>query len=435
MEYKDDFNFEQTPRSEMGSFEAPLSVGDLTDLIKRTIETKFFEVVIEGEVSNFKAHTSGHFYFSLKDDRAMITAVMFRGDNSKIKFKVQDGLKVVAVGKLSVYPPRGNYQIVISRMEPAGVGALQLAFEQLKKKLQAKGYFDADRKRPIPLLPRKLGIVTSPTGAAIRDMLNVLNRRFAGVHVLICPVRVQGEGSAQEVAEGIRYFNSFFPDVEVLIVGRGGGSIEDLWAFNEEVVADAIFKSKIPVISAVGHEVDFTIADFVADLRAPTPSAAAELVIANKIEIIHRVDQWVKRLLQVRSRLEMTWMRVDDFVQRLERSLSDKLSEVSFTLETLRSKLWRHSPQARLQGYIQRAIAQFDLLRRLPRGWIEKNQIQIKHFEDKLRLLNPRAIMERGYSIVRVLPSQKVVKKASDVQMGDKLLIELSKGKITAGVR
>ncbi|MDB5039241.1 MAG: Exodeoxyribonuclease 7 large subunit [Bacteriovoracaceae bacterium] len=417
-----------------GSREVPLSISELTDLIKSKLERTFSDVVIVGEVSNFKAHPSGHCYFSLKDERAMLSAVMFRHDHSKIKFKMQDGQKVIAFGKITVYPPRGNYQIVLSRVEPDGLGALQLAYEQLKKKLEAEGLFSQDRKRAIPLYPKKVGLVTSSSGAAVRDILQILDRRFSGLHIVLYPVKVQGDGSAEEVTKGIEDFNSFFPEVDVLIVGRGGGSIEDLWAFNEEIVARAIFNSKIPIISAVGHEIDFTIADFVADLRAPTPSAAAELVIANKVEIIHRVDQWVRRLLQIRSKLEMVQMRVDDLIQKLQGLLDGKISNLFLTIQTLKGKLWQHSPKAILTGYRHRLDAQMQRLLASPETFLEKKTWKVEHLNTKLKLLNPRAIMERGYSIVRILETKKVVKKVSDVQMGEKLLIELSKGKITARV-
>ncbi len=415
--------------------EAPLSVSRVTDLIKGNLERTFSDIVVIGEVSNFKPHPSGHYYFSLKDDKACLAAVMFRQSNAKLKFKLQDGLKVVAVGRITVYPPRGNYQILITRLEPDGVGALQLAFEQLKKKLESLGYFSPDRKRPIPKFPRKIGLVTSSSGAAIRDMLNILSRRFAGLEILLYPVKVQGAGAAPEIASGISELNRFFPEIDVLIVGRGGGSIEDLWAFNEEVVAHAIYHSKIPVISAVGHEIDFTIADFVADLRAPTPSAAAELVVCNKWETLQHVDHLVKRLLQIQSRLEFTEMRLDDLHQRLLRSLGDRLSTLRLRLERSRNDLFQNSPMARLQGYKQRAFIQFDRLRRLPTIRFEKRKWEVDHLVSQLRLLNPRTIMERGYSIVRIEKTKKVVKKVSDVTLGDKLNIELHKGRITARVQ
>lgn len=425
--------FREPSKKGLGTFEAPLSVGELTEQIKTSLERGFSEIVVTGEVSNFKPHPSGHFYFSLKDERAALSAVMFRGENSKIKFQMQDGLKVVAVGRISVYPPRGNYQVIITRLEPEGLGALQLAFEQLKKKLEAEGLFSPERKRPIPRFPKCVGIVTAPNGAAIRDMLNVLNRRFAGLRILICPAKVQGIGSGQEVAEGIRYLNDFFPEVDVMIVGRGGGSIEDLWAFNEEVVARAIFQSRIPVISAVGHEIDFTIADFVADLRAPTPSAAAELVVGNRYELMQHLDHLISRLAQkMRGRLEYTEMRVDDLIQRLQYSLKEKFSSIQLKLERLKSRLNQESPHSRLRALAHRLELLIEKLRQSQRIPLERFRWRVDQLDQKLKLLSPLTIMERGYSIVRDEKSGRVIRKVSDVKLGDKLLIQLWKGKITA---
>jgi exodeoxyribonuclease VII large subunit len=418
----------------LGSREIPLSVFELTEKIKTKLETTFQEVVVVGEISNYKAHPSGHAYFSLKDSKATISAVMFRADGSRLRFKLQDGQKVIAIGKITVYPPRGNYQIIVSRMEPDGVGALQLAFEQLKKKLETEGLFAIERKRKLPLFPKCVGIVTSSSGAAIRDILQILDRRFSGLNVILYPVKVQGEGAAAEVAEAIAHFNLHFVEIDVLIVGRGGGSIEDLWAFNEEVVARAIFQSRIPIISAVGHEIDFTIADFVADLRAPTPSAAAELVIASKAEIIHRIDQWVRRLIQIRNRLEMVEMQIDDLLSKLQRILDSKIRDLRLHLETLKGKLWQLSPQTRI-ATSRHMLESFQMrLGNISKTILEKRTWHLEHLRAKLHLLNPRAIMDRGYSIVRILETKKVVKKAADVRMGDKLIIELSKGKITAKV-
>ena len=272
------------------------SVFEITSEIKKTLD-RFGIIWIQGELSNFKRHSSGHMYFALKDDRAQLKAAFFRNSNLYLKFRPEDGLEVLVRGRISVYEPRGDYQVIVEYMEPVGLGSLQLAFDQLKEKLRKEGLFDEGHKKPLPLLPRKIGIVTSPTGAAIRDMLRILARRNASLHILIYPARVQGDGSAQEIAEGVRYLNTR-RDIDVIIVGRGGGSIEDLWAFNEEIVARAVFESRIPVISAVGHEVDFTISDFVADLRAPTPSAAAEMVSGAREDLMATVQSLAGRLVQ-----------------------------------------------------------------------------------------------------------------------------------------
>ena len=272
-----------------------LSVTELTVQVRELLETEFTEIWVEGELSNCRLWNTGHLYFTLKDGAAQIKAVMFRTAVRYLKFKPADGLRVVARGRVSVYEPKGEYQLVCEHMEPQGLGALQLAFDQLKQRLQTEGLFDSARKRPLPALPRKIGIVTSLDGAAIRDIINILRRRYANAHLVIRPTRVQGDGAALEIAAGLRAI-ARVPGVDVIIVGRGGGSIEDLWAFNEETVARAIADAPVPVISAVGHETDTTIADFVADLRAPTPSAAAELVVAAKDEFSARIDRLRDRL-------------------------------------------------------------------------------------------------------------------------------------------
>src|SRR5512146_544692 len=280
-----------------------LTVSQLTALVKGVLEENFEHVWVEGEVSNLAMPGSGHLYFTLRDAGAQLRCVMFRASARVLKFRPKDGMGLVVRGRLSVFEPRGDYQLIVEYLEPKGIGALQLAFVQLKERLAREGLFDEAHKKPLPKLPQRIGIVTSATGAAIHDILNVLDRRYANLEILLYPVRVQGEGAATEIAQAIRDFNRY-REIDVMIVGRGGGSLEDLWPFNEEVVARAIYQSKIPVISAVGHEVDFTIADFVADLRAPTPSAAAELVVRSKAELdaevvalVHRLEQGMRHRL------------------------------------------------------------------------------------------------------------------------------------------
>src|SRR5262245_16159440 len=316
-----------------------LSVSDVNRAVKNSLEGQFKLLWLKGEISNFKPHTSGHFYFSLKDSKAQISAVMFRGFNQTLKFRPRDGMEVLVRGKITVYEPRGNYQIFCEVMEPVGAGALQLAFEQLKKKLELEGLFDKARKRPIPAMPKHVAVVTSPTGAAIRDILNILGRRFKGLRVTVVPTVVQGDTAAPSIVRAIELAQRL-DDIDVMIVGRGGGSIEDMWCFNDERVARAISSARVPVISAVGHEIDFTIADFVADLRAPTPSAAAELVCRNAQEICERIAMLDKRLakslghsLQIlkhklvgsskrlvdpKRRLQDLALRCDELSQRLE---------------------------------------------------------------------------------------------------------------------
>ena len=325
-------------------------VSELTERIRDLLESAFPDLWVEGEVSNFRAAQSGHLYFTLKDAKAQIQCVCFRDQVRGLKFRPEDGLQVTVRGSLSVYEPRGAYQIYVSHIEPVGLGALQLAFEQLKKRLEAEGLFDVDRKKPLPLLPRRIGVVTSPAGAAIRDILRVLRRRFPNVQVLLYPVKVQGEGAAGEIIEAVRYFNRA-QAADVLIVARGGGSLEDLWAFNEEIVARAIAASRIPIITGVGHETDFTIADFVADVRAPTPSAAAEMVVRARQELERHIAEQFRDLAQQMRYLLSEWRhRVRDLqthrgfrqLEVLVRRRRQQVDEISVALaEVLRRRLER----------------------------------------------------------------------------------------------
>ena len=273
------------------------TVSEITRKIRTSLEHDFSNISIVGEISNIRRPSSGHVYLTLKDENAQIQAVVFRNTASKIKFELKDGMEIISYGSITVYEPRGQYQIIIDQIEPKGIGALQLAFQQLKEKLEKEGLFDVSRKKPIPFIPQKIGIVTSPTGAAIKDILNIIERRFANVEILLYPVKVQGDGAAEEIAEAIVELNKL-PDIDVIIAGRGGGSLEDLWAFNEEVVARSIYNSTIPVISAVGHEIDITIADLVADIRALTPSEAGELVVPQKDLLLNILEKCKSRLFQ-----------------------------------------------------------------------------------------------------------------------------------------
>ncbi|MBI4468282.1 MAG: exodeoxyribonuclease VII large subunit, partial [Acidobacteria bacterium] len=324
-----------------------LSVTQLTGQIKELLENGFFDIWVQGEISNFKAHSSGHWYLTLKDAQSQLQAVCFRMQNRLIRFRPEDGLEVFARGRISVYEKRGEYRLLIEYLEPVGVGSLQLAFEQLKARLEAEGLFRTDRKRELPLVPSRVGVVTSPSGAALRDILRVLMRRNSGVDVCIAPVRVQGEGAAAEIADAIRLLNGKEgkegrEGVDVIIVARGGGSIEDLWAFNEEAVARAIFQSRAPVISAVGHETDFTIADFVADVRAATPSAAAEQVAAGKDQLIERffaLEQNMTRAFRYRiatARERVSLLLARRGLDRASRSLQEhvqRLDDLSHRME------------------------------------------------------------------------------------------------------
>lgn len=382
------------------------SVSELTAELKALLENTFTGVWVEGEISNFKHHTSGHMYFTLKDDRGQLRAVMFRGSNRGLQFRPEDGLAVIVFGNVTIYEPRGEYQIYVEYMEPKGLGALQLAFEQLKTRLEAEGLFDPARKRPIPLLPKKIGLVTSPSGAAIRDILQIIHRRFANVQVLIFPVRVQGEGAAAEIVEGIESLNKR-GDLDVLIVARGGGSIEDLWAFNEEVVARAIYASQTPVISAVGHETDFTIADFVADVRAPTPSAAAELVISRKAELSQRVDDLFSRLVNhMRYRAERSGERLRSLERHLR--LLSPLERVKRQRERLRDGALA------LQSSMSHRLA-------LWRG-------DLRTAAARLDSLSPLAILARGYSVCRRLPDLNILTRAASVAEGGRVEVLLHQG-------
>jgi exodeoxyribonuclease VII large subunit len=427
------------------------SVSGLNAQIRLQLEGQLSLVWVQGELSNFKAHTSGHFYFSLKDDKSQIRAVMFRGFNSKLKFKPTDGLEVIIRGRVTVYEPRGEYQITVDRMEPVGAGALQKAFEQLKTQLKAEGLFEAARKKPIPAHPRHVAIVTSPTGAAIQDMINVLSRRNKMVQVTLVPTLVQGAGAAPQIIEALKSAQRL-PQVDVIIVGRGGGSIEDLWAFNDEALARAIANCPLPIISAVGHEVDFTIADFVADLRAPTPSAAAELVAKSSDEVIHRLGMVMRvltsaihkiwrveqqklkslssRLVDPQRRISDLQQRNDELYSRLVRQtqahLKDKKKQVHWLMQSM------VSPEQKLiQKRAQLKLLQTHLQNRLQRKF-EKSRSRWERLMAVLDGLSPLRIVERGYSITTA--KDVLVKDAKQVQVGDVLDIRVMEGSLTAQV-
>ncbi len=428
-----------------------LSVSDVNRAVKTTLEGGFKVLWMKGELSNFKPHSSGHWYFSLKDSKAQISAVMFKGFNQGIKFKPRDGMEVIVRGKITVYEPRGNYQIFCEMMEPVGAGALQMAFEQLKKKLEAEGLFASSRKRPIPLLPKHVAVVTSATGAAIRDIIHILNRRFKGLHVTVVPTVVQGEAAAPQIVKALELAQKL-KDVDVIICGRGGGSTEDMWCFNDERVARAIAAARVPVISAVGHEIDFTIADFVADLRAPTPSAAAELVSRNAQEICEtitlnkkrlwrvwthkeqvlkqRVFQLSKRLVDPKRRLQDLSLRCDELTQRLESNTLRYFERREQAVKILLTRL--PSPREvilRLAQEISMMRTQFEAhaLR-----VIEMRKAQLSHLAGMLDSLSPLKVVERGFSIAR--KEGKLIKAASQLQSGDVVELQFSKGKAEAKI-
>lgn len=422
-----------------------LSVSDLNKAIRGQLESTFRLVWVKGEISNFKAHSSGHFYFSLKDSKAQVNAIMFRGFNQSLRFRPESGMEVLVRGKITVYEPRGTYQIFCEQMEPVGAGALQLAFEQLKEKLKNEGLFDESRKRPIPSLPKHVAVVTSPTGAAIKDILNVLGRRFKGLRVTVIPALVQGDGAPASVIDGIRKAQ-LLKDVDVMIVGRGGGSIEDLWGFNDEGVARAIAASKIPVISAVGHEIDFTIADFVADLRAPTPSAAAELVCRNALELMEKIQTlkaslwriWnhvfstkktavkhlSERLTDPKRKLQDLMLRCDELNQRLDRAWQRRLERWMNQVKVALSKL--PSPRERILRLHQQVRVHLSELEGEVHRQIELKRSRLSRLASVLDSLSPLNVLDRGYSITR--KDHTVVKSAKDLKPGDDLEIILCKG-------
>jgi len=434
-----------------------LSVSELTQRLKGLLEKEFADVWVTGEVSNFRAATSGHLYFTLKDASAQLRAICFRNQARYLKFKPQDGISVIARGRLSVYEARGEYQLYVEFLEPAGLGALQLAFEQLKAKLAAEGLFDPARKKPLPVLPRTVGIVTSPTGAVIRDILRVLKRRFRNMNVTLYPCKVQGEGAAKEIVEGVEYLNRHAL-ADVIIVARGGGSLEDLWAFNEEVVARAIAASQVPVISAVGHETDFTIADFVADLRAPTPSAAAELVVHRKQDYVTELQHRMRRMAQVfrlklsEARERLTALRMHPALQTLAARLQEKAQRVDEFVGALDRSLRARLNSARQEWLRASAgIVRYDFrgLLGLKRSQLEERHARFESgfrrylLERRNRLVrvqsvlgerSPLGILNRGYSITRDALGN-IVRDADAVSTGAEISIRLARGELGATVQ
>jgi len=430
-----------------------LSVSELTAQIKSLLEDSFAFIWINGEISNFRVPVSGHFYFSLKDATAQINAVMFRGQNTHLKFEPEDGMQINGIGRVSLYEPRGTYQIILEYMEPSGIGALQVAFEQLKQKLADEGLFDDQHKKPIPFLPNKISVITSPTGSVIHDIIRVLNRRFSTTSLEIIPAKVQGLEAEQELINAIDLLNQR-NRADVAILARGGGSLEDLQAFNTEGLARKIFASKIPIISAVGHETDFTLADFVADLRAPTPSAAAEMAVPLKQDLMrqtanlqaklvngfsnylrfHRtyLREFSKRLIDPRKRIQDLRLKTDDLTDRLIRAGAQEWKHHRERLHWRWSKLLTVSPAFRLP-YIKNKLQILDhnLLSSL-NIYIDKKRTAIRESTSKLTALSPLNILKRGYSITRLSATDQVIRNAGDAQPGDRLQILLGTGSLAA---
>jgi len=427
-----------------------LSVEQLNIHIRSLIEGQIPQIWVQGEISNFKPHTSGHFYFSLKDSKSQISAVMFRGFNSKLKFKPHDGLEVLVRGKVTVYEPRGNYQIACEMMEPVGAGALQKQFEQLKEKLKAEGLFEAARKKTIPAFPYHIAIVTSPTGAAVQDILNILKRRAPSIEVTIVPTLVQGAQAAPQLAEAYKAAVRLKPDV--IIIGRGGGSIEDMWCFNDEKLARLIAQSTVPTISAVGHEIDFTICDFVSDLRAPTPSAAAELVSKSSMDLLQRIlllDRSLKnsiiktlqqqkqkliflnrQLIDPKKRLQDLMLRSDDLYQRLELAMQARLNHWSKDIEIYKNRL---VTPAQVIKNLRNRISQFELkLNYQIEKTIGERQYKLDRLKSLAHSLSPLQVVDRGYSVTKV--KSKVLKTIKDIKKQDIIEIRVADGEIKAQV-
>lgn len=414
------------------------SVHELTQAVKNQLESAFPRVWVEGEISNLHRHHSGHIYFTLKDEKSQLKAVMFRGSASRMKFDLEDGMQVICRGRINVYEPRGEYQLLADLIEPKGKGALQMAFEQLKARLEKEGLFSPSHKKTLPLLPKIVGVVTSPRGAAIIDIIRTIERRFGRVHIIIYPVRVQGEGAAEEIVEGLEYLSKR-TDIDVIIVGRGGGSMEDLWAFNEEIVARAVFRCPIPVISAVGHEVDFTITDFVADIRASTPSAAAELVIESEQSFVDRIEnlqtrlnhsmkysvQEIKnnvlglvhhqafnnfkmRLLNMEQRVDDLDTRSWDCVRSLQHRMMEGRSQADLYLEKLMSKM-----NTRLQGW---------------KGMWEKYVVALES-------ASPLAILKKGYAVCLKNGGLKPVRGIQDISEEDLVTVSFFQGEFHCRVQ
>jgi exodeoxyribonuclease VII large subunit len=434
-----------------------LTVSQLTARIRTTLEEQFFEIWVEGELSNCKVWTSGHMYFTLKDRNAQIKGVMFGSSLRLLRFKPQDGLRVVARGRVSVYGPKGEYQLSCEHMEPEGLGARQLAFEQLKERLSAAGLFDPQRKRPLPALPRKIGIVTSLDGAAVRDIIKVLRRRYANAHLVIRPTRVQGEGAAMDIMRAIRAIGRV-RDVDVVIIGRGGGSIEDLWAFNEEVVARAIAGCPVPTISAVGHETDVTIADFVADLRAPTPSAAAEMVVSRKDDFCARIDRLTHqlettmgarlhrlearlRMLEARSgyagahgRIAMRSRHAAELTHELRRAIRTQLARRERAYHRLRLTLETFDLRRRL-GTIRTRLATADgqLAGAFTRAH-HRHDARLRTAVARLESLSPLAVLGRGYAVCWDADRTRIIRDAATVDAGDRVRVTLDRGELECDV-
>ncbi|MFC1535871.1 exodeoxyribonuclease VII large subunit [Candidatus Neomarinimicrobiota bacterium] len=394
----------------MSDTNSAISVSQLTAQIKNILEGEFDSIWVSGEISNFKHHYSGHMYFTLKDDSAEIKVVMFKGFNQYLRFKPEDGMQVLANGKLSVYEQRGQYQLILKQLEPSGIGTLYLAFEALKKQLAEEGLFDSDRKMELPKYPNTVGVITSQSGAAVQDIFQILERRAPFVEIVLRATTVQGEGAALDIVQAIEEFNEY-KKVDVIILGRGGGSLEDLWSFNEEVVARAISVSKIPIISAVGHETDYSISDMVADMRAPTPSAAAEILSPSALDIKENFNKLETKLESyIKNLIEHKWQNIDELINRHFRQQPQKIIELQY------SELMKLSNR-----FINSILQNQKYLR-----------MKLNPLTEKLSALSPKAILERGYSVAFKLPDRHIIRAPEDIDKGQEFELLTSKGSIAA---
>lgn len=425
------------------------TVSALTEELRVLLEDHFDFLWVEGEISNFGAPSSGHYYMTLKDERAQIRAVMFRLQARHLRFVPEDGMRVIARGRIGLYPPRGEYQILLDYLEPLGVGALALAFEQLKRKLAAQGVFDAAVKRPLPFLPQRVAVITSPTGAAIRDFLKVIRRRYANLEIIVVPVRVQGEGATGEIVAALEVVNREL-EVDVAVLTRGGGSLEDLWAFNAEELALAIRASRVPVVSAVGHEIDVTISDLAADLRAPTPSAAAELLVADKETLREKLEETERRLrsgMKARAdrlrqgllalsralrdpgrRIAEGWLRLDGLTGRAIRLAQSAMAERRRALDGEARALLLGSPANRIGPWRQKIQFQGRALLLGMRRQTRDRAKDLHLLKSKIEDLSPLSVLKRGYSITRKMPEGRVVSGSAGLEKGDKLNILFAAG-------
>ncbi len=431
------------------------TVSQLNSDIKLLLEDSFPFVWISGEISNCKMPGSGHLYFTLKDENSQISCVMFRGQNQKLKFDLESGLSITGLGRISLYEPRGTYQIIFEYLEPKGIGALQIAFEQLKDRLASEGLFDDKFKQPLPFLPKKISLITSPTGAVVHDILKIIDRRFPNLFIEIVPVKVQGENAEKEIVHALELLNTR-NDTDVTILARGGGALEDLNAFNSEIVARAIFSAKIPVISAIGHETDFTISDFVADLRAPTPSAAAELVVPRKDELKRRYEdiftklksnihqhiekhryilaQVSVRLVDPKRKLHDLRLKTDDYTTRLTKIFLNRINQKLEQFKLWKDLLYTNNPLGYIANLNERLTNMSDKLSTLNSIYLNDKRSFLRENRGRLYALNPTAILKRGYSITRTIPEAGVVKTSHSVSIGQNLEIMLAKGSLLVNV-